>query len=314
MAPVVPSESLAASANGACDFCNYFVRKNAHDDGRAQHVDDGGESQPDEGRQRDIALRVFDDASGHRRAFDAHVGPQRHRGCTRHGVHVRLAGHVPAREECRRVEPDPAEQRDRHDRDQRERHCPGLESADDARAEDICERKKPDDGGRCNDARRRIRNRWNQLGQVADSGDGNCDVADPVAEPVHVVRLKAGVGAEEVAGIGIWTALLRIEFAKLCKHEAEGSDAHRRDQPAKDCNAADLCQVDGQQEEAGADHVACHKHRSLCQRHLAAGLAHLRFEPALRHCTYWTPSRFSMPCVSCPKPGNDLSQDASAFR
>ena len=34
----------------------------------------------------------------------------------------------------------------------------------------------------------------NQLGEVTDRGDRNRDVADPVAEPVDVVGLEAGVG------------------------------------------------------------------------------------------------------------------------
>ena len=123
-------------------------------------------------------------------------------------------------------------------------------------------------------ARGRAADPGHQLGEIADRRDRDRDVADPVAEPVHVVGLEAGIRAEEVARVGVRPALLRIELAEFREREAERGDAGGGDQPAEDRDAADLRKVDRQQEHAGADHVAGHEHRGLRQRHLAAGRAH----------------------------------------
>jgi hypothetical protein len=138
-----------------------------------------------------------------------------------------------------------------------------------------------------------MRDAGDQLGQIADGGHGDRDVADPVAEPVHIVGLEAGIRPQEVARVGIRPALLRVQLAELREREAERGDAGGRDQPAEDRDAADVSKIDRQQEHACADHVAGHEHRGLQQPHLAAGRAHLRrasWSPALvldlrRHCT-----------------------------
>ena len=136
---------------------------------RAQHVDDRGHAQADQRGERHVALRVLDDARGDGRALDAHVGPQRHRGGPRDGVHIRFAAHVPARREGRGVEPEPAEQRDAEDRDEAERHRPGLQRADHARAENVRKREQPDHGGGGDDARRGRVDPGKQLGEIADA-------------------------------------------------------------------------------------------------------------------------------------------------
>ena len=68
------------------------------------------------------------------------------------------------------------------------------------------------------DARRRAADAGNQLGEIADGRDRDRDVADPVAEPVDVVGLEAGVRAEEVARVGVRAARLRIELARASRN------------------------------------------------------------------------------------------------
>ena len=59
--------------------------------------------------------------------------------------------------------------------------------------------------------------RREELRQVADRRDRDRDVPDPVAEPVDVVGLKAHVGPEKVAGVGVRPALLRVQLPSLAK-------------------------------------------------------------------------------------------------
>ena len=72
-----------------------------------------------------------------------------------------------------------------------------------------------------------------QLGEIADGGDCNRDVADPVTEPVDVVRLKSRVRAEEVARVRVRAARLWVELAELREHETERRDAGGRDDPTE---------------------------------------------------------------------------------
>ena len=159
------------------------------------------------------------------------------------------ADHVPACPESLGVEPEPAQERNRHDRYQRERHRPGFERTNDARAENVGKREQPDDCGRGKDTRGWAADSGDQFSQVADSRDGNGDVADPVAEPVDVVGLETRIRPEEITRVGVWTALLWIQFAEFCEHQAKRRHADGGDHPAEDGDATDLRQIDGQQEE-----------------------------------------------------------------
>src|SRR6185503_1889330 len=120
----------------------------------------------------------------------------------------------------------------------------------------------------------------NKFSQIADGRDGNCDVADPVAEPVDVIGLKTRVGAEEIARVGVRASLLWIELAEFREHEPECCNTDGGNHPTEDGDATDLRKIDRQQEETRPDHVASHKHRRLRQRHLAAGFTHERPAPA----------------------------------
>ena len=135
--------------------------------------------------------------------------------------------------------------------------------------------------GRGNDAGGWTADARDQFGEITDRRDGNRDIADPVAEPVDVVGLEARKRAEEVARVGVRAARLRVELAELREHEAERRHADGGDHPAEDGDAADLREIDRQQEHSRADHVAGHEHRGLRQRHLARRAGSLRC-PALR--------------------------------
>ena len=190
--PQVPTASRAASAKGACDFCSSCVRDDAHDDRRAQHVDDRREAEADERGQRDVALRVLDHARRDGRALDAHVGPERHRGGARDGMHVGAAAHVPAREERRRCRTRTSRRTRCRGSGSRARLMVQVSSAPTTRGPRMLANVRSQiTAGGGEHARRRAADRGDELREVAHRRDRDRDVADPVAEPVDVVGLEA---------------------------------------------------------------------------------------------------------------------------
>ena len=126
--------------------------------------------------------------------------------------------------------------------------------------------QQPDEEARGDHARDRVVDDRNQLGEISHGRHRDRDVADPVAEPVHVVSLEAGVRARG-SRARRHTGHPAADRARpsLAKQSPSAATPDGGDDPAEDGDAADLRKVDRKQEHAGADHVAGHEHRGLQQ-------------------------------------------------
>ena len=204
------------------------VRDDPHDDGRAQHVDDRREAEADQGGQRDVALRVLDHAGGHRRALDAHVGPQRDRGRPRdrRARRSRRSRSSPRRNVAGSNQNQPKNAIARIGI--RARLMVQVSSAPTTRGPRMLANVRSQmtpavaktlAGGRAD--------RGDELREVAHRRHRDRDVADPVAEPVDVVGLETHVGPEEVPRVGVGPAFLRIQLPELGEDETRGR-RHRR--------------------------------------------------------------------------------------
>ena len=149
-----------------------------------------------------------------------------------------------------RIEPEPAQERDPEDRNEREAHGPRLERPTTRAPRILAKVKSQITPAVANTLPGGELIHGNELREIAHGRDGDRDVPYPVAEPVDVVGLEAHVGTKEIAGVGVGPALLRLQLSELGEDEAKRHCAGRGHEPAEDGDAADRGEVDRQQEDA----------------------------------------------------------------